>query len=142
LIDSTQSAERLEWAAKVIGVSGFRDDARTISVLGDDGRIRAVVVYDTWSECDVNMHVASDGSARWMTRDALVLFFAYPFIQCGMRRVTALVPAKNAHALRFDRKLGFEDEGYFKHALPGGDLVALGMLRESCRFISQGNRNA
>ena len=137
-----QVPERLAWAAEVIGVRGFRDDARMISVLADDGRLRGVVVYDTWGACDVSMHVASDGSARWMTREALVHFFAFPFIQCKLRRVTALVPSKNARALKFDRKLGFVDEGYFPHALPDDDLVALGMLREHCRFIPKKYRHA
>ncbi|WP_369674540.1 hypothetical protein, partial [Enterococcus faecium] len=58
-----------------------------------------------------------------------------PFVQWNLRRVTGLVPAKNADALRFDLHLGFEREGYLKHALPDDDLIVLGMTRE--RFINE-----
>ena len=54
-----------------------------------------------------------------------------------MRRVTALVPAKNTAALRFDLHLGFKQEGVVRHALPDDDIIILGLLREDCRFIPQ-----
>jgi RimJ/RimL family protein N-acetyltransferase len=129
-----QDDRLLPWAAERIGVPSFRDDARAIGIV-DGERIRGVVVYDCFGLCDLNMHVASDGSRRWLTREFLAHVFAYPFVQLGMRRVTALVPARNVAALQFDRKLGFCDEGYFRHAMPDDDIVALGMLREDCRFI-------
>jgi L-amino acid N-acyltransferase YncA len=132
-----QRPERLEWAARIIGIRAFRNDAKILSVM-DGEEVKAVVVYDTWGEVDVSMHVASDGGRSWLSRAALVHFFAYPFIQCGKRRVTALVPAKNAHALHFDEKLGFKREGLFRCAMPGDDLVALGMLKEECRWIPRG----
>lgn len=125
----------LPWAAERIGIPQFRDDARAIGI--GDGQIRGVVVYDCFGLVDCNMHVASDGSRRWLTRQVLAHVFAYPFIQLKLRRVTALVPASNHHALRFDRKLGFRDEGYFRHAMPADDIVALGMLRAECRFIPE-----
>ena len=131
----------LPWAAERIGIGRFRDDARAIGIVNGEN-IRAVVVYDNFSSADCNMHVASDGSSRWLTREALCHFFAYPFIQLGLRRVTAPVPADNHRALRFDRKLGFVDEGYHPHALPNGDLVTLGMLRHRCRFIPKEYRHA
>lgn len=126
--------ELLRWAAERIGIERFRDDARVIGMQSGE-QIRVVVVYDTFSAADCNMHVASDGSARWLTRGFLFRAFHYPFIECGLRRVTALVPASNTRALTFDRKLGFRDEGYFRHAMPDDDIVALGMVRSECRYI-------
>jgi len=126
----------LPWAAERIGIGRFRDDARAIGV-GDGDNIRGVVVYDTFSSADCNMHVASDGSGRWLTREFLCHAFSYPFIQLRLRRVTAMVPAKNLHALRFDEKLGFVREGYHPHGMPDDDLISLGMLRKNCRFIPQ-----
>lgn len=123
-----------KWAAERIGIPGFRDDARAIGI-GDASGIRGAVVYDCFGPADCNMHVASDGSRRWLTREFLVHVFSYPFVQLNLRRVTALVPSRNQHALNFDRKLGFRDEGYFRHAMPDDDIVALGMLRGDCRFI-------
>lgn len=122
------------WAAERIGVECFSHDAHAIG-LERDGELVAVVVYDRFSPHDCHMHVASDGSKRWLVREFLVACFAYPFIQLGLRRVTGLVPASNAAALKFDKNLGFLVEGYHHQALGDDDLITLGMLRENCRFI-------
>lgn len=128
----------LPWAAERIGGIQFRADARTIGY-ARDGEIMAVVVFDGFSDADCNMHIASDGTRRWLTRELLIAAFAYPFTQCGFRRVTGLVPAKNLDALRFDQHLGFRREGYHPSAAKnGGDLISLGMLREWCRFLPKG----
>lgn len=127
----------LEWAVQRIGLHAFRPDAVAIG-LENDGEVRAVCVFDGFSTVDCNMHIASDGSGRWLTRSFLTACFAYPFLQCKLRRVTGLVPARNAAALRFDEGLGFRREGYHRNANPeGGDLISMGMLREHCRFIPQ-----
>jgi RimJ/RimL family protein N-acetyltransferase len=128
----------LPWAQERIGVS-FRRDAYTIG-LERDGEIVAVVVYDSFSEADCCMHIASDGTGKWMNKSLLVAAFAYPFVQLQLRRVTGMVPAKNVAALNFDEHLGFVREGYHPNALPDDDLVSLGMLREDCRFLPGGNQ--
>jgi L-amino acid N-acyltransferase YncA len=127
----------LRWAAERVGVSSFRKDAHAIGQQSDDGQLNAVVVFDTFSEVDCNIHVASDGSRYWLTRQFLTAAFGYPFTQCGLHRVTALVAARNVAALKLDQHLGFRREGYHRNAMPDGDLVSLGMLRENCRFIPQ-----
>lgn len=125
----------IPWAAKRTGIQSFKPDATAIGQ-EKNGEIVAVVVYDGFTDADCNMHIASDGSRTWLTRELLVRAFAYPFIQLGYRRVTGLVPAGNADALRFDEHLGFKREGYHPKAGPdGGDIISLGMLRENCRFI-------
>ncbi|MNT58116.1 hypothetical protein D3C72_1955340 [compost metagenome] len=112
----------------------MREDITTIGVLRD-GELAAVIGYDTFSQVDCNMHIASDGCKRWANRTVLAHAFAYPFMQLRLRRVTALVPASNRAALKFDRQLGFLDEGYHPHSMPDDDTVTLGMLREHCRWI-------
>lgn len=124
-----QDERLIPWAERIVGVK-FRNDATSIGIENSRGEIQGVVVYDGFGECDCNMHVASDGKGRWLSREALVHFFSYPFIQCGFRRVNALVPAKNKHALTFDLKLGFVMEGRLKDALPDDDLFILGMTRD------------
>ena len=124
----------LPWAAARIGIPAFRRDAYSLG-LERDGELVAVVVFDCFSECDANMHIASDGTGRWMNKALLLAAFSYPFGQLGLRRVTGIVPAKNEAALKFDENLGFVREGYHKNALPDGDTISLGMLRENCRFF-------
>ena len=127
------SGQMIEWASKIIGFQP-RSDAVAVG-WREHGELRAVVLYDNFSACDCNIHIASDGTGNWLRRAFLVTCFMHPFAQWGLRRVTGLVPAKNTDALRFDLHLGFEQEGYLRHALPDDDLVLLGMLRENCRFI-------
>lgn len=124
----------LEWAAARIGVGGFRDDAKGI-VLERHGVVVAVVVYDTWSDTDCHMHLASDGSKRWMTREYLLEAFYYPFVTAGRRRVTGIVDEKNVPALALDLHLGFVVEGKAADATPDGDAFLLGLTRRNCRFI-------
>ena len=129
----------LPWAQERVGFV-FRRDAYTIG-LERDGELVAVVVFDNFSEADVNMHIASDGTAKWMNKELLLASFAYPFVQLGLRRITGMVPAKNTVALSFDEHIGFVREGYHPHALPDDDVVSLGMLRKDCRFIPKEFRN-
>lgn len=132
-----QESRLLPWACERIGVASFRRDAYTIG-LERDGELVAVVVFEDFSECDASIHIASDGTGRWMNKELLIKTFAYPFIQLGLRRLTGRVPAKNKVALRFDENLGFVQEGICKHALKDDDLVILGLLKENCRFIPKG----
>ena len=129
------SGQMIEWASKIIGFQP-RSDAVAVG-WREHGELRAVVLYDNFSACDCNIHIASDGTGNWLRRAFLETCFMHPFAQWGLRRVTGLVPAKNTDALRFDLHLGFKQEGYLRHALPDDDLVLLGMLRENCRFIPE-----
>lgn len=125
--------EMLEWASKIIGFEP-RPDVVPIG-WRENGEIRAVTLYDGFSKCDCNIHIASDGKPHWFRRQFLVASFMHPFAQWDLQRITGLVPAKNTRALKFDLHLGFKQEGYLRKALPDDDLIVLGMLREECRFI-------
>jgi len=141
LVKYDEQERMLDWACEQTGGGSFHADARAIG-LERDGQLCAVVVYDNFSEVDCSMHIASDGTKRWMNRALLSAAFLYPFRQLKFRRVTGLVPAKNTAALRFDEHLGFEREGLCRNALPDDDLVVLGLLRENCRFIPEEDRKA
>ena len=131
-----KQGELIAWAQERIGYP-FRDDAKAIGFFDSDERLRAVVVYDTFALCDCCIHIASDGSRRWLTRLMLLEAFHYPFVQLKMRRVTGIVPASNKAALKLDLQLGFEIEGKCMAALPDDDVYVLGMLRENCPYVPQ-----
>lgn len=133
-------SDLIQWARERIGYP-FREDAKAIGFVEEDGTIRCVVVYDCFSLCDVCMHIASDGSRKWLRKMTFLEAFDYPFMQLGMRRVTGLVPAKNKAALNFDLRIGFEIEGKCRKALPDDDVYILGMLRENCPYIPQETDN-
>lgn len=124
----------IPWAAKIIGFEPEDQDMRAIA-WGNDEHIRGAVLYERFSRFDCIMHVASDGDSNWFSRPMLFAIFAYPFVQCGLRRVTGTIASKNAASLRFAQHLGFEVEGLCREAAENDDLVVLGMLRRNCRYI-------
>ncbi len=126
--------ELLTWAASRIECKKFRPEAKAIGIEAD-GAIRAVAVYEGFTEFDCDMHVAVDDSGKYLTRKILAAVFAYPFLQLNLRRISGRVAASNHRALKFDEQLGFEREGYHPHAAGDDDVVSLGMIRARCRFL-------
>lgn len=102
-----------------------------------DGQLVVVCLFNCFTRWECNMHVVSNGSRRWCSRGFLAAAFAYPFIQLGVQRVTALVPAKNTDALVLDLRLGFVPEGVKRSAYGDDDLVVLGMLRGNCKWLPE-----
>lgn len=104
--------------------------------LEQDGKLVAGVVYEGFNGRNMWMHVAAEPGARWLTRAYLKACFAYPFIQCGVDRVSGYVNASNTAARRFDEHLGFEQEAVLRGAAPdGGDVVIYMMPKARCRYV-------
>lgn len=107
----------------------------------EDGELRAGVLYDQFNGRSICMHVASDGSRKWMTREYLWVCFDYPFHQLGVNRIIGLVDSTNEQALRFDLALGFKVECEIEDAGKTGSLVILSMSKDSCRWLRIGERH-
>ena len=123
------------WMAEKIGIDGFREDAVTIAI-ARDGELVGAAAFDTFSDRECVIHLASDGSKRWISREFIVHVFAYAFHQCYFRRLTAFVSAKNEPSLKIVRQFGFQEEGRARSAgRDGEDVVMFGLLREECRYI-------
>lgn len=100
--------------------------------------LRAGVVFNDFHRRDgnISMHVASDGSRRWLAREFLHCVFRYPFNQLRVKRITLFIDEANLDSLRFAHHLGFQIEGVLRRALPNNhNLVVAGMLREECRWL-------
>jgi RimJ/RimL family protein N-acetyltransferase len=81
------------------------------------------------------MHVASDGTRRWLTRWGLHETFKYPFVTLGCKRVTVWVEANNHDSRRFVTNLGFTAEAVLKEAgRDGVDVIIYRMFRQECRY--------
>lgn len=128
-----------QFANHAIGEECFEygPSTKCLANLDDHGNIRAVVVYDRITDYDCMMHIASDGTKNWMSRQYLVMAFHVPFVQWGLRRVTGLVKAGNEQALSFDKHLGFVQEGVIRCGFGDCDGILLGMLKEECRFLNR-----
>jgi len=136
-----QEERLLPWAQERIGTGPFRRDAYSMG-LEKNGELVMVAVFDNFSALDCNVHLASDGSRRWMNKELLLSVFAYVFVQLKLNRITGMVPAKRTDVIEFDEHFGFVREGLIRKAMRDDDIVILGMLREECRFITEEQRNA
>jgi hypothetical protein len=127
----------IRWAEEHLDRAKFRRDAVTIGV-ERDGIIRAVAVYDTFSTTGCLVHLVSDGSKKWMTREFLTAGFAYPFITCNFPGITTLVSENNAEALRLNTHLGWRQLGRLEEDGHDGEAnIVMRMLRRECRWIPQ-----
>lgn len=127
--------ERLgPWVAERTGGSYFKGSGQAIG-LHRNGELVAAVLYDSFNGRSVQMHVASDGSKRWMNKAFLLMAFDLPFNQWRVNKIIGLVDSTNAEAIAFDRHLGFVQEHVIDGAGPNADLVILSMTRQQCRFL-------
>lgn len=128
----------VEWVAKRTNEFGNFGCAVGIG-WEHNGALAAGVAYGDYNGVNIQMHVASDGSKRWMRREYLWACFDYPFNQAGCKRITGLVGEGNKAAQRFDEHLGFELEARLKSAHPTGDLLVYVMWKDNCKWVSREN---
>ena len=101
-----------------------------------NGALQAGVVYEGFNGRNIWIHVAAVAGAHWLVRQYLKACFYYPFVLCGVDRVSGYVNASNADARRFDEHLGFKEEARLRGAAPdGGDVILYVMWRDQCRFL-------
>ncbi len=100
-----------------------------------DGRLVAGVAYANWNGVNVECHIASDRSRRWLTRKFLHAIFWYPFEQLKVNRITVCVGEGNADSNRFVKHLGFVLESSLAGAHPTGKLHIYRLWRHECRFL-------
>lgn len=133
-----QDDELILWAEDIMPGARFREDARAIGT-ARDGEILAACIFDTFSTTSCFVHIVSDGNKRWLTKEFLVHCMAYPFHQCGFRRINAIISASNEASLRFAEGFGWVREGLLREAgEEGEDVILFGMLREECRWLPPG----
>jgi len=100
-----------------------------------DGRLVAGVAYANWNGVNVEAHIASDRSKRWLTRKFLHAIFWYPYEQLKVNRITVCVGEGNADSNRFVKHLGFVLESSLAGAHPTGKLHIYRLWRHECRFL-------
>lgn len=105
--------------------------------LWKNGDLVAGVLYDNFTGRSVQMHVASDGTKRWMSKAFLYLAFDLPFNKWRVNKIIGLVDSTNIDAQRFDENIGFHLEHVVTDAGPKGDLLIYTMTRQQCRFLKE-----
>lgn len=94
-------------------------------------------VYSDFNGVNLQMHVASDGSKNWLTREFLWTAFDYPFEQAKVNRITSPIGEGNVAARKFIENIGFTLETTLKGAHPTGDLLIYRMWKADCRFLRE-----
>lgn len=127
------------WVCERVGGVFAKQIAQCIG-LERDGELVAGVIYEGYNGRSIRMHVASDGSRQWLTRQFLAICFDYPFRQLKVQKVLGLVDSMNENALSFDKALGFKTECEIEDAGKTGSLVILSMSRDDCKWLNLGAR--
>jgi RimJ/RimL family protein N-acetyltransferase len=135
--------ELIPWAGQRIAPwHRFRPDAKAIGY-ASKGTIRSVTVYDTFSNNDCRIHVASDGKPNWFNREYAVRTMAFPFVQCNFHRISCLISIRNRASVQFTLRFGgWVQEGVQREAgYEGEDLVAFGMLKRDCPWLTKAQKS-
>lgn len=101
------------------------------------GQLTAGIVVNNYNNVNATCHIA----IAKPTRELPELFRAmcdYAFRQCGLKRLTGMVPASKSKVLAFDKHLGFEEEFVMPQAAAdGGALVILVLWPHECRWLEK-----
>lgn len=123
--------EAVAWAKKVIGLDGLTGDVTSVSLVDKDDEFLAVTVFSSYTNTNIDMHIAAKRKSQWLSRSYFNAAFELPFMVLEVPRVTGLIRAENLDAQRFVTRLGFQYEGRMRKAFPdGGDLTLYSLLRE------------
>jgi hypothetical protein len=111
------------------------DGMRAIG-LRRNGELVAGAVYEGFNGRNMWVHLAGLPGRCWLNRRFLQAGFHYPFVLCGVDRLSGYVNASNTDARKFDEHVGFHEEARLKGAAPdGGDVILYVMWRQDCRFL-------
>jgi len=98
------------------------------------------VTYTNFSGREIMASIWLDDK-RALTRPILRDLFHYPFIVCGVVRLTTNARKGNEKSVKLTSRLGFEIEGELRRYFGDRDedaAIVFGMLKEECRWIKHG----
>ena len=113
-----------------------RTDGMRAIGLRRHGELIAGAIYEGFNGKNMWVHLAGLPGRKWLNREFLKAGFYYPFVLCGVDRLSGYVNASNTDARRFDEHVGFCEEARLKGAAAdGGDVIVYVMWKESCRYV-------
>lgn len=135
----------LAWAARRLGTNGWSDDAIPFGIIedrhGQRPLVRAVIVINAIYGANCRVHIASDGSRRWATRDILIRLSAFIHYAINVRRIETVIAADNVKAQIAALKIGFRVDGRTRYGADDGtDGIILAMIREENPWL-KGDEN-
>lgn len=133
MIVSTPREALWVWVNQRLGLP-WSSDFRAIGVVRGDC-LCAAIAYNGFTGRSCFMHSAIDDPTV-INRTFVKAIFEFPFNQCNLTHVIALVESSNTRAMKIDLRLGFKEINRLEGAgLDGSDLVLLSMARNECKWI-------
>jgi hypothetical protein len=119
-----------EWVARQLGCT-FAPPYTCIGIMRADVLI-AACLYNNFEPPNIQMTIASV-TPRWASHQVIGRLFAYPFLELGCRRITAVTGSNNTRARMFLSRLGFRLEGIHPELFEHDDGVSYGLLRRDAQ---------
>jgi RimJ/RimL family protein N-acetyltransferase len=115
----------------------FTPRAKAIAAIDSAGHVRGVVAYDNFTLSSCETHVWLDTPLA--LRALLPGCFRYPFIQLGLKVVTAPVAGDNTRSLALARRMGFRETHRVRDGWAEGvDLVLHEVRPADCKRYLEG----
>lgn len=143
IVTMEHQGELIAWAEDHFGIprGSMPPETVALGVIDASGSPLAVICVNAFYSHYCTMHVASNGSKRWLTRTVLRCIFGYVFELLGLQRVNIIVSVNNVPVQILALKLGFRMEGYARcGADDGSDGIVLGMLASECPWLMEVDR--
>ena len=125
------------WAAKRIphvGEAGFGPCTAIGIASGpdsDDKLLGVCVFHDAQEQAGTIQLSMVATTPKWATRPVISALLYYPFVQLGANKVWTATPIHNVRALRFNKGIGFRQDGVLReHFGKGEHAVICSMLRK------------
>ena len=139
-LDNDGQAALLDWASYwLLGSCGDRlpEGARAIGVREKPtGTLRCVFVFVETYRGIIDVHIATDHSRRWCSRNVIRGFFGYLFLLRRAFRVQAVIEATNTKAKRLLEGVGFREEACLDSGwAPGTKAILFSMTPGECRWL-------
>ena len=127
----------IRWHTEQTGQNPLSIQTGTFVTIGITLRDKLIasVLFSRYRWPDIEVHIHST-DPRWCNRRTLRAIFNYPFKQLNCTRVTAVTDPANQAVCQFLERVGFKEEGRQRQALPSGDSLLLGMLKNECKWVN------
>jgi RimJ/RimL family protein N-acetyltransferase len=108
-----------------------------IGIASSDGDILGVAIYHNFMQYDIEFSLVT-ATPRWATPGNIRAILHYPFIQLGVKRMTARTAKSNKRARKMLEGIGAKLEGVHPYAYKGvGALCSYGLYKsDTTRWLS------
>lgn len=125
------------WVSSICKVP-FNPAVDTCIAIERNGKLVGGCLFTQWTgkggSCTI--HVGSDMSGYWATKDFVQAVFFHVFVWLGCEKLFGQVPSSAPQSVvDFNLNLGFQPEFIIPDVYPDGDMILMSMYKRDCRFL-------